>query len=267
MGTKSSYSSKTPDENGIIHYSEAENEVWHDLLKRQEKLLPGRVCHQYLDGLNWLDLPRDRVPQLGEVNARLVQSSGFGVAAVPALISPEKFFGLLTDRKFPIATFIRRREDFDYLQEPDIFHEIYGHCPLLAHPTYAAFLQKFGETALSAGKPYFWRLQRLFWFTVEFGLIESSEGLRIYGAGIASSPGETRFALESDKPERRPFDPLAVFRTPYRIDVFQTVYYVINDFQQLLSVFDQDIRPLINEAKSLGQFAPTFPTDGKESAA
>ena len=219
MAKHSAYRSKIRDGKGNIHYNAAENAVWRDLLARQEKLLPGRVCEEFLAGLEALALPRERVPQLGEINARLARTSGFGVEAVPALISPEKFFGLLAARKFPVATFIRRREEFDYLQEPDIFHEVFGHCPLLTNPDYADFLQRFGAAALDAGKPYFWRLQRLFWFTVEFGLIETKDGVRIYGAGIASSPGETRFSLESDQPERHPFDPLRVFRTPYRIDM------------------------------------------------
>ncbi|HIP78428.1 MAG TPA: phenylalanine 4-monooxygenase, partial [Kiloniellaceae bacterium] len=148
MAKSTSYESKIPDENGIIAYSEEENAVWRDLYARQEALLPGRVCNAYLNGLEALDLPRDRVPQLKHVNARLQEISGFGVEAVPALISPKRFFTLLAERKFPAATFIRRREEFDYLQEPDVFHEIFGHCPMLTLPTYADFLQKYGEKAL-----------------------------------------------------------------------------------------------------------------------
>ena len=259
MGKTSEYLSKMPDARGHIQYDAQEDAVWRDLMQRQEKLLPGRVCDAYLEGLDLLELPRERVPQLSEVNARLKAASGFGVAAVPALITPKKFFRLLAGRRFPVATFIRRREDMDYLQEPDIFHEVFGHCPLLAHPTYADFLQNFGETALSAGKAYRWPLQRLFWFTVEFGLVETADGTRIYGAGIASSPGETRFALESPDPSRRPFNALDVFRTPYRIDIFQSVYYVIQSFDQLRALFDEDIRTVIDEAKRLGDFEPTYP--------
>ena len=179
MAKKSSYQSKQPDAKGRIGYSVAENTVWRDLYARQEALLPGRVCDEFLAGLRALDLPRNRVPQLSEVDAALNAASGFGIEAVPALISPESFFALLADRKFPVATFIRRREDFDYLQEPDVFHEIFGHCPMLANPTLANFIQRYGEMALGAEKSYQWMLQRLFWFTVEFGLIETPEGLRI----------------------------------------------------------------------------------------
>ena len=171
MAKTTTYESKIPDASGTLHYSAEENAVWRDLRRRQQKLLPGRVCKAFLKGIDLLDLPADRVPQLKEIDERLKQISGFGVEPVPALISPQRFFTLLADRRFPAATFIRRREDFDYLQEPDVFHEIFGHCPMLTLPTYADFLQAYGETALRLDKSYIWMMQRLFWFTVEFGLI------------------------------------------------------------------------------------------------
>ena len=167
---------------------------------------------------------------------------------------------LLANRKFPAATFIRRREDFDYLQEPDVFHEIYGHCPMLTNQTFADFLQKYGELAVDLDKDRIWMTQRLFWFTVEFGLIETEEGLRICGAGIASSAGESPYALESQTPERRPFDALAVFRTPYRIDIFQTVYYVIENCNQLYDLVTSDLTPVMDRAKALGSLPATFPS-------
>lgn len=267
MAKTSSYESKIPDANGIIAYTGEENAVWRDLCDRQRALLPGRVCNAFLKGLDLLDLPPDRVPQLKEVNARLQEVSGFGVEPVPALISPRRFFTLLAERKFPAATFIRRREDFDYLQEPDVFHEIFGHCPMLTLPTYADFLQKYGETALRLDKSYLWMMQRLFWFTVEFGLIRTEEGIRIYGAGIASSAGETPYAVESDNPERRPFDALTVFRTPYRIDIFQTVYYVIESARQLYDLITGDLVPIMDEARRLGSLTPTYPLKEQAGAA
>ncbi|MEQ8355555.1 MAG: phenylalanine 4-monooxygenase [Kiloniellaceae bacterium] len=264
MTKATTYDSKVPDAQGQIAYTESENAVWRDLRARQQKLLPGRVCKAFLNGIAQLDLPADRVPQLMEIDARLQDISGFGVEPVPALISPKRFFTLLAERKFPAATFIRRREDFDYLQEPDVFHEIFGHCPMLTLPTYADFLQAYGETALTLDKSYIWMMQRLFWFTVEFGLIETEAGTRIYGAGIASSAGETPYAVESAKPERRPFDALSVFRTPYRIDIFQTVYYVIDSARQLYDLVTSDLVPIMDEAKRLGSLPPTFPP--KEAA-
>ena len=259
MAKSSKYESKVPGADGLLYYSAEENAVWRDLAARQSKLLPGRVCEAFLKGLEVLDLPKERVPQLCEVDRRLQELTGFGVAAVPALISPRRFFALLADRKFPAATFIRRREDFDYLQEPDVFHEIFGHCPMLTNQTYTDFLQRYGQMALSVDPKYTWMLQRLFWFTVEFGLIRTEQGVRIYGAGIASSAGETPYALESDRPERRPFDALTVFRTPYRIDIFQTVYYVIEDCWQLYDLVSGDLTPLMEEALQRGPLPPTFP--------
>ena len=184
--------------------------------------------------------------------ARLHDLGGFGLEPVPALISPERFFSLLAERKFPAATFIRRREDFDYLQEPDVFHEIYGHCPMLTHRVYADFLQEYGRMALALDKRHLWMAQRLFWFTVEFGLIETAGGLRIYGAGIASSAGESPYALESRTPERRPFDLLTLLRTPYRIDLYQTVYYVIGSWAQLYDVLSRDLASAMEQARALG---------------
>lgn len=259
MAKSSRYESKHPDQDGRIHYTAEEDLIWRDLRERQAKLLPGRVCDAFLKGLDLLALSPDRVPQLCEIDRRLGETTGFGVAPVPALISPRRFFELLADRKFPAATFLRRREDFDYLQEPDVFHEIFGHCPMLTNQTFADFLEKFGRLALSLDRKYIWLLQRLFWFTVEFGLIDTPQGPRVYGAGIASSAGETPYALESEAPERRPFDPVTVCRTPYRIDIFQTVYYVIEDFQELFDLVTQDLVPVMDRAMELGPLAPTFP--------
>ena len=262
-----SYASKVPDSDGTLSYTAEENAVWRDLFARQKALLPGRVCEAFLKGIDLLELPAGRVPQLKEIDARLQAVSGFGVEPVPALISPQRFFTLLAARRFPAATFIRRREDFDYLQEPDVFHEIFGHCPMLTLPTYADFLQKYGEKALQLDKSYLWMMQRLFWFTVEFGLIRTEQGVRIYGAGIASSAGETPYAVESATPERRPFDALSVFRTPYRIDIFQTVYYVIESAQQLYDLVTSDLVPIMDEAKRLGSLPPTFPPKQEAGAA
>ncbi len=267
MGKTASYKSKIPDSSGLIPYSDEENAVWRELRQRQERLLPGRVCEEYLEGLEKLALPRRQVPQLRDVSVRLTKFSDFSLRSVPALISPRQFFALLAERKFPIATFIRRREDFDYLQEPDIFHEIFGHCPLLTHRPFADFVQKFGKAAQGAEKRYLWPLQRLFWFTVEFGLIETPSGTRIYGAGIASSPGETRYALKSKIPEHRAFDLLSVFRTPYRIDIFQPIYYVIQDYNQLLDLFAGNIHSIMENAEQLGQFPPRFPPKGESFGA
>jgi phenylalanine-4-hydroxylase len=258
-GTK--YTSKVPKSNGLIDYTKEEDAVWRDLVQRQKEILPGLVCDAYLYGLDILKLPEDGVPQLKEINRILEKETSFGVTPVPALISPKRFFQLLAERKFPAATFIRSREDFDYLQEPDVFHEIWGHCPMLTNQTYTDFMQKYGELALSLDEKYIWILQRLFWFTIEFGLIQEKgkEKPLIYGAGIASSSGESVYAVHSDIPKRKPFDVLDIFRTPYRIDIFQTVYFVIDDFQQIFDVVNEDMVPLMEKALELGMHNPTFP--------
>jgi len=264
MNKNSSYTSKTPDARGIIHYTEEENRIWHDLITRQVPMLPGRVCDEYINALELMQFPRDRVPQLAEVSQVLLDHTGWSVAPVPALIDFTSFFELLATRRFPAATFLRRREDMEYLQEPDIFHELFGHTPLLTDYRFAAFSEAYGKAGLAADRKDHAMLARLFWFTVEFGLIQTGDGLRSYGAGIVSSPGELLFALDSDLPRRKPFDALEALRTPYRIDIYQTVYFVIRSFDQLFELAQRDLVPLVRRARSMGMHAPTFPL--KESA-
>ncbi|MFT7144016.1 MAG: phenylalanine-4-hydroxylase [Alphaproteobacteria bacterium] len=259
MAKGGKYVSKEAGSNGIRHYTEEENLVWRDLVLRQKEILPGLVCNAYMHGLDVLDLPVDRVPQLSEINEKIKKETNFEIEAVPALISPERFFGLLAQRKFPVATFIRTREGFDYLQEPDIFHEIWGHCPMLTNQTYTNFLQKYGELALKLDSKYIWMMQRLFWFTVEFGLIDEGKGPLIYGAGIVSSAGESPYSIHSDEAERRPFDIVDVFRTPYRIDIFQKVYFSIRSYDELYELLTHDLVPLMEEALKLGMHKPRFP--------
>lgn len=257
MGHKDSqYESKIPDKDGLYHYDSAENSVWHDLIKRQETILRGRACDEYLQGLAILDLPHDRVPQLKEVSASLKEATGFEVASVPAVIPPDEFFSILADRRFPAATFIRTREDFDYIKEPDVFHEIFGHCPMLTNTSFADYVEEYGKLALKLGRQYMWSLQRLFWFTVEFGLIKTDDGPRIYGAGLASSSGEAVYCTDSDEPIKLDFDPLMVFRTNYRIDIYQPIYFMIDSFEQLFNVITSDLVPLMDEAKILGSVNP-----------
>ena len=259
MAKSSSYTSKQPDRHGFIHYTEEENRMWGELMARQFDHIPGRVCDEYIAALDLMDFPRDRVPQLAEISEKLRRHTGWEVAPVPALIGFTEFFELLANRKFPAATFIRRREDKDYLPEPDIFHEIFGHTPLLTDYRFAAFTEAYGKAGLRAEKRDHAMLARLFWFTVEFGLINTAHGLRSYGAGIVSSPGELDYALDSDIPQRKPFDPLDALRTPYRIDIFQTVYFVIDNYDTLYDLAKTDLIPLIAQARRMGMHAPTYP--------
>jgi phenylalanine-4-hydroxylase len=220
--------------------------------------LPGRACPAYLNGLDALGMSIDRIPQLPDIDKVLLQATGWKTAAVPALISFGRFFELLANKEFPVATFIRSKEEFDYLQEPDIFHEIFGHCPLLTNPSFAHFSHMYGQLGLAANKEQRVFLARLYWFTIEFGLVQAKgESMQIYGGGILSSPGETLYAL-SGKPECKPFDLLDVLRTPYRIDIMQPIYYVIENIDYLDEIARMDIMSMVHKAQQLGLFTPKF---------
>ncbi len=258
MPKNSKYNSKTPDENGLINWEVHENEVWKALYEQQMSLLPNRACDEYFAGLDLLGLSPDTIPQLPDIDQVLQQTTGWETAAVPALISFAEFFELLANKRFPVATFIRSKDDFHYLQEPDIFHEVMGHCPLLTNPAFAAFTETYGKLGLQATKEERVFLARLYWFTVEFGLVRQHGKLRIVGGGILSSPKETQYSLESNVPVRQPMNVVDALRTPYRIDILQPLYYVLNDFSQLMDIASMDVMPLVNEAQQLGLFEPLF---------
>lgn len=251
------YVSKPADAQGLYPYTAEEDAVWGELFTRQMRFLEGRMTTAFLQGVGKLGLGAQSVPQVKMVNARLHELTGAGAVGVPAIIPPAQFFDLLSHRTFPVATFLRRREDIDYIEEPDIFHEVFGHCPLLTDPDYAAFIERFGRVAAALGKPYSWRMFRLFWFTVEFGMIRTAEGLRGYGAGIASSPSEAAHAT-GGKAEMLPFDLMTVLRTPYRIDIVQPVYFVIDSFSQLTDALSADVGAMIDEAKRMGDLPARF---------
>jgi phenylalanine-4-hydroxylase len=257
---KTTYVSKHPDKSGLIRYTREENAIWRDLIARQVPMLPGRACPQWIGALNEMNFPTDRIPQLGEVSEVLRRHTGWSVAPVPALIGFTEFFGLLANRQFPVATFIRTREDFDYIQEPDVFHEVFGHTPPLTDHRFAAFVEAYGRAGLAADPSGHAMLARLFWFTVEFGLVRTPEGIRAYGSGIMSSPGELVYAVESEIPERRPFDPVDALRTPY---ILQPIYFVIDSFDQLFDLAQSDLLGYVKEARRLGMHEPKFPPKPK----
>lgn len=265
MGKASKYEAKIPDANGVIHYTAEEDAVWRDLIHAQLEIVKGRACDEFIQGLEWLDLPTDRVPQPDEVSRVLREHTGWEVAPVPALINFDRFFKLLSEKKFPAASFIRTREEMKYLQEPDIFHEIFGHCAMLTHPGFADFTENYGKAGVHASKEDRVMLARLYWFTVEFGLIRQHGGMRICGGGINSSPGEAVYALESEEPDRRPFDAVDALRTPYRIDIYQTIYYVLENFDQMFELAHADLLELIRKAQRLGEFEPTYPPKDAET--
>lgn len=254
----SRYVSKQPDENGLIVYSDEENHTWKTLYERQITLIQGRSCDEYIAGVKKLALDATHIPQLPDVNERLGKLTQWSVYPVTALISPQKFFTLLAKRQFPAATFIRVPAELNYVQEPDIFHELFGHCPMLTEPVFADFVQAFAQFVLSCDESDWSLLQRLFWFTVEFGLILTPKGLRIYGGGILSSIGETVYSVESELPQRQLYHPLIALRTPYRIDQMQKIYFVIRDYQELYDSVCNNLKHWMKQARELGEFPPLF---------
>ena len=266
MSKNTRYKSHQPDESGLVNWSAQENEIWTALLQKQWRLLKGRACDEYLHGLELLNLPSERIPQLAEINSVLIEATGWQVKQVPSLINFDEFFRLLANKQFPVATFIRSNEEFDYLQEPDIFHEVFGHCPLLTNPAFAHFTHTYGKLGYAASKEDRAFLARLYWFTVEFGLVNTPDGTRIYGGGVLSSPSETIHALQSQDCVQLPMQPLDALRTPYRIDIMQPIYYVLESFDSLFDIADMDIMALVRQAKQLGLFTPRFSPKEKQAS-
>lgn len=232
-------------------YTASEHQVWDTLYERQEALLPGRAADAFLRGLDALDLHRGGVPDFKRINEELMRLTGWTVVAVPGLVPDEVFFEHLANRRFPAGQFVRKPDELDYLQEPDIFHDVFGHVPMLTDPVFADYMQAYGkggERAMDLGRLQ--NLARLYWYTVEFGLMDTPSGLRIYGAGIVSSRTESIFALEDDSPNRLGFDLERLMRTPYRIDDFQQVYFVIPSLQALLDATLQDFAPIYARLES-----------------
>lgn len=234
------YTAKPTDARGFVNYTPTEDRTWGTLFNRQMTIMPDYACAEHVKGIQTLALKPDAVGQIPDISKRLMAATGWKTAAVAALISQEEFFTLLSKRTFPVATFIRIPEELDYLPEPDIFHEIFGHCPLLTHPLIADFMEAYGHYALKSSPEEIERLGRLFWFTIEFGLIQSAKGLRIYGGGILSSYQETLYALDDPFPKRMDFDLIDVLRTPFRIDKIQGIYFVLQSFQQLFALLQGD---------------------------
>ncbi len=246
-------------------YAPAEHALWDRLFARQTRMLPGRAAPEFMQGLDMLRLSRPGVPDFDELSDRLMRATGWSVVAVPGLVPEAVFFEHLSQRRFVAARFLRRPDQVDYLQEPDVFHDVFGHVPLLAHPVFADYMQAYGEGGLRALRHGAMDLlARLYWYTVEFGLICDSDGLKLYGAGIVSSRAESLFALESRAPHRAAFDLRRVLRTRYRIDDFQQTYFVIESFEDLLNqTLKTDFAPIYRETADLPTLDPaeTLPTD------
>ncbi len=215
-------------------YSVENQETWMTMFDRQMIFLKDNASKTYLDGASLINLRRDRIPPLAEINSRLHPLTKWQSRAVPGYLPPKAFFACLARREFPTTIVIRPKQSIDYLPEPDIFHDIFGHVPLHADPVFADFLQTYGKAALEAtDENDVERLARLFWFTVEFGLIKESGRIKVYGSGLISSPGECTHSLESPEVDRRPFDLDRVCDTAFEIDHYQPILYVLESFDQL----------------------------------
>jgi phenylalanine-4-hydroxylase len=240
------------------HYGAAEHAMWRTLFQRQCGVLQGRATQEFLDGLTKLTLNADAIPDFERLSDSLEKLTGWRVVAVPSLVPDEVFFDHLANRRFPAGQFIRKPEQIDYIEEPDVFHDVFGHVPMLAHPVFADYMQAYGRGGQRALKEFgaLKNLARLYWYTVEFGLIEKPEGLRIYGSGIVSSRAESIYAVESPSPNRIHFDLERVMRTNYRIDDFQESYFVIGSFDELFAQTYKDFTALYTKLATGPNYVP-----------
>ena len=249
---------------GWHNYTPQEHAVWKTLFERQSKLLPGRACDEFVRGMQDLPIGPDQIPNFEQLSETLSQRTGWQIVAVPGLVPDDVFFEHLAHRRFPAGHFIRKPHELDYLEEPDVFHDVFGHVPMLMNPAIADYIQAYGEGGLRAKRlGVLEKLARVYWYTVEFGLVKQPDGLRVYGAGIASSATETVFSVEDDSPNRVAFDLERVMRTNYRIDDFQETYFVLDNLNDLLELARIDFAPLYERVAGASDFEPgdILPTD------
>jgi phenylalanine-4-hydroxylase len=258
-GLRGDYSRMRPDytvEQDYASYDGAQQDRWRRLYRRQIELVPGRACPEYEAALRSLDYAAG-IPRFEVVNRQLGAATGWRLVAVPGLVPDLVFFEHLASRRFPVTVWIREESEFDYIVEPDVFHDFFGHVPMLFNPVVADYMQAYGKGGLKAeGLGALKWLARLYWYTVEFGLVRSPGGVRTYGSGILSSPAEIDYAVRSPKPRRVAFDLLRVMRTLYRIDDFQETYFVIDGFDQLFAATRPDFAPLYRELATLPDLEP-----------
>ncbi|MDP9607508.1 UNVERIFIED_ORG: phenylalanine-4-hydroxylase [Variovorax paradoxus] len=230
---------------GWGNYTPEQHAVWRTLFERQSMLLPGRACDEFIRGMQDLPIGPEQIPDFEQMSKVLKKRTGWEVVAVPGLVPDDVFFEHLAHRRFPAGNFIRKPHELDYLEEPDVFHDVFGHVPMLMNPVIADYIQAYGQGGLRAKQlGVLEKLARVYWYTVEFGLVRQPDGLRIYGAGIASSASETRFAVEDDSPNRIRFQLERVMQTRYRIDDFQETYFVLDHLDELLELARIDFAPL-----------------------
>lgn len=239
-------------------YTASEHAVWDTLYDRLMQVLPNRAAPEFMNGLKALDLHRGGIPNFETISDELESLTGWRVVAVPGLVPDDVFFDHLANRRFPAGNFIRKPDQLDYIQEPDVFHDVFGHVPMLTDPVFADYMEAYGKGGLrSLNFASLKNLAALYWYTVEFGLIQTDQGLRIYGAGIVSSPAESIYALEDPSPNRIGFDLKRLMRTDYRIDDFQQTYFVIDSYEQLFhATVDTDFAPLYADMKGKFDYKP-----------
>ncbi|MEO6967697.1 MAG: phenylalanine 4-monooxygenase [Rhodanobacteraceae bacterium] len=234
-------------------YSPTDHEVWAQLFERQREILKDRACKEFLDNQQRFGMSANAIPKFDDLNEVLIKGTGWRLIGVEGLLPDQVFFDHLANRRFPVTWWIRKPEQLDYISEPDLFHDLFGHVPLLLNPVFADYIQAYGRGGVKAhaiGADALMNLTRLYWYTVEFGLIDTPDGLRIYGSGIVSSKGESVYCLESDAPNRLGFDLERVMRTRYKIDTFQQTYFVIDSFEQLFEATRPDFRPIYERLQS-----------------
>lgn len=232
-------------------YTEAEHALWRRLYQRQAELLPGRACDEFIVSLNALNASQG-IPDFDATSDALFNATGWRIVAVPGLIPELEFFTHLANRRFPVTVWLRTPEEFDYIVEPDVFHDYFGHVPLLFNPIFADHIQEYGKGGLKAMQlGGLEQLARLYWYTIEFGLVQSPQGLRVYGAGILSSGGELKYCLEPSASRHIALDVERCMRTLYKIDSYQETYFVIRNFKQLFGDTAPDFTPLYERIKHL----------------
>ncbi|MBS0432315.1 MAG: phenylalanine 4-monooxygenase [Proteobacteria bacterium] len=246
-------------------YSRTDHEVWAQLFRRQREILKHRATREFIDNQERFGMSPDAIPKFEDLNRVLQAGTGWEIVGVEGLLPDQVFFDHLANRRFPVSWWIRKPEQLDYLSEPDLFHDLFGHVPMLLNPVFADYVQAYGRGGVKAhaiGAEALMNLTRLYWYTVEFGLISTSEGLRIYGSGIVSSKGESVYCLESDSPNRIGFDLERIMRTRYKIDTYQQTYFVIDSFEQLMDATRPDFTPIYERLAKLDSFPAGEPQVG-----
>jgi phenylalanine-4-hydroxylase len=247
------------------HYTSEDHDIWRTLYARQIRLIERYAAPEFIAGARSLNASPDRIPRIEDTNKILTAATGWNIVAVPGLIPEHQFFAHLANKRFPVTVWIRRRDELDYLSEPDIFHDFFGHVPLLTNPVFARFMQAYGEAGPKAiAANGLKMLARLYWYMVEFGLIATPDGLRAYGSGILSSKSETEYCIESPKPNRVKFALERVMLTDYLIDDFQQTYFVIDSFEQLFhAAYGTDFDPIYRKYRDIPGIPPhaVLPTD------